>query len=108
MNAPLIVDGSGRYLEHDSTTATYVCMRCQSVAVDVAAAAREMRLRETLQTDTLVCPVCGLEMLLPEEDPDAAVVECPACETRFGVEEGRRFLHGGGSVGGLDAASFEP
>lgn len=108
LNAPLIVDRAGRYVEHDPGAATYVCVRCQSVAVDVASAAREMRMRETVQGDTLVCPACGLEMLMPEEDPGAAVVECPACETRFGVEEGRRFLHGGRALNGGSEPSFEP
>ena len=108
LNAPLIVDRSGRYVEHEADTATYVCVRCQSVAIDVAAAAREMRRQESAQPELLACPVCGLEMLPPEDEPQAALVECPACETRFGIEEGRRFLHGGTSSGIGDRAPLEP
>jgi hypothetical protein len=33
-------------------------------------------------------------MLPPEDDPLAAVVECPVCETRFSIEEGSPRLHG--------------
>ncbi len=95
LNAPLIVDAAGRYVEHRSRAATYVCAQCQAVAVDIAAAAREMHRRESPAQQALVCPACGLEMLPPEDDPFAAVVECPGCETRFGVEEGTRYLLGG-------------
>ena len=99
LNAPLIVDRTGRYVEHRPEAATYVCVRCQSVAIDVAAAAREMRQPEAVSPETLLCPACGLEMLPPEDDPFPSVVECPACETRFGVEEGRRLQLGGTVVG---------
>lgn len=95
LNAPLIVDRAGRYVEHRAEAATYVCERCQSVAVDIAAAAREMERHEESGQQVLVCPSCGLEMLPPEDDPFANLVECPACETRFGVEEGTPRLHGG-------------
>lgn len=94
LNAPLIVDSTGGYLGHDSSRATYVCAVCQSVAVDIAAVAREMQRRGAEQVATLVCPGCGMRLLPPEDDPLAAVVECPACETRFGVEEGMPRLHG--------------
>jgi len=73
-----------------------VCAVCQSVAVDLAAAAREMHRREEVGPAPLTCPACGLELLLPEDDELAAVVECPGCETRFAVEEGMRSLTGGG------------
>jgi hypothetical protein len=98
LNAPLIVDRAGRYIEHDARIATYVCAVCQGVAVDLAAVAREMRRGdEPLVAITLRCPNCGLDMLPPEDDPQATVVECPACETRFQFEEGVRRLHGGGN-----------
>lgn len=99
LNAPLLVDSAGRYVGHDDSAATYVCAVCQSVAIDVAAAAREMRRRGEERVVTLTCPSCGLRMLPPEDDPLATVVECPACETRFDVEEGQARLH---SVLGTD------
>jgi DNA-directed RNA polymerase subunit RPC12/RpoP len=96
LNAPVLVDRAGRYLRHRTEAATYVCAVCQSVAVDLASAAREMRRRTQAAPMTLCCPACGLEMLPPEDDPFADLLECPACETRFGIEEGMRSLHGGG------------
>ena len=54
-----------------------------------------MRREASVKPEVLHCPSCGLELLLPESDPLADVLECPACETRFGVEEGMRRLHGG-------------
>jgi len=96
LNAPLIVDGGGRYVEHRRDAATYVCTVCQCVAVDLAAAAREIRRQEHSAPPPLTCPSCGLSLLPPEDDPFAALVECPACETRFAVEEGMSRLHGGG------------
>jgi hypothetical protein len=96
LNAPMLVDRTGRYAGHDDSRATYVCAVCQSVAVDVAAAAREMRRNHGERVVTLTCPSCGMRMLPPEDDPMASLVECPACETRFEVEEGTARLHGGG------------
>ena len=101
LNAPLFVDAQGRYLGHDGSGATYVCSTCQSVAVDVRAAAAEMR-RSDQQPVTLTCPACGMRMLPPEDDPLAPVVECPACETRFEVEEGIARLHGVSGADELD------
>jgi DNA-directed RNA polymerase subunit RPC12/RpoP len=95
LNAPMFVDRNGRYAGHDDTRATYVCAVCQSIAVDVAAAAREMRRNRDERVVTLTCPSCGMRMLPPEDDPLASLVECPACETRFEVEEGTPRLHGG-------------
>lgn len=89
INAPLIVDRAGRYLHHDAEAATYRCVACQGVAVDIAAAAREMRELDEPRPETLTCPACGLAMLPPEDDPFAQLVECPACETRFEIDEGR-------------------
>ena|SRR2546421_4363975 len=99
LNAALIVDSRGTYVGHDARVATYVCTTCQSVAVDVAAAAREM-LRDTVATapSTLVCPACSSEMLPPEDDPLADLLECPACGARFAVDEGMPRLHGGGTA----------
>ncbi len=94
LNAPLVVDRTGRYLEHDPRAATYVCERCQSVAVDLAGAAREMHARDEGAAQVLVCPACGLEMLPPEDDPLADVLECPACEARFSLDEGMSRLLG--------------
>ena len=90
----MFVDRAGRYAGHDASRATYVCAVCQSVAVDVAAAAREMQRRDEQHVPTITCPACGLQMLPPEDDPLATVIECPACETRFSVEEGTERLHG--------------
>ena len=95
LNAQVIVDRNGRYLRHQIDAPAYVCAVCQSVAVDLAAAAREMERETTVQPQQLRCPSCGLEMLPHEDEPFAQLVECPACETRFGVEEGTRWLLGG-------------
>ncbi len=95
LNAVMFVDRSGRYAGHDDSRATYVCAVCQSVALDVAAAAREMQRRGEEPSVTLTCPACGMRLLPPEDDPMATLIECPACETRFEVEEGMRRLHGG-------------
>ena len=99
LNAPLYVDSSGRYLEHDAAQAAYVCAECGSVAVDIAAAMREAEAPRDAEPQTLVCPGCGTEMLPPEDDPLAAVVECPVCETRFTFEEGSPSLHGRAAPG---------
>ena len=101
LNAEVLVDRSGAYLRHRSDGATYVCATCQAVAVDLAGVAREMRSEATAQPAVLHCPTCGVELLLPEDQPLTELLECPACETRFGVEEGMRRLHGGSS-GRLD------
>jgi DNA-directed RNA polymerase subunit RPC12/RpoP len=94
LNAPMFVDRRGRYAGHDDSRATYVCAVCQSVAIDVAAAAREMQRQSAERVVTLTCPACGMRMLPPEDDPLAPLIECPACETRFEVEEGTAHLHG--------------
>lgn len=100
LNAPVYVDGRANPVSHDMSRATFVCATCQSVAVDIAEAARQMhREAETIDIP-LTCPSCGLMMLPPADDPSAPVVECPGCETRFAFEEGMRRLHGGG--GGSD------
>lgn len=88
LNATMFVDRRGRYVGHEDGAATYVCAVCQSVAVDVAAAAREMHRRGDERSVTLTCPACGMRLLPPEDDPLATLIECPACETRFAVEEG--------------------
>ena len=89
----MFVDRAGRYAGHDAGAATYVCAVCQSVAVDVAAAARELEQRGEERAVVLTCPSCGVQMLPPADDPAAPVIECPACETRFDVEEGIPRLH---------------
>jgi DNA-directed RNA polymerase subunit RPC12/RpoP len=98
----MFVDRSGRYSGHDSSRATYVCAVCQSVAVDVAAAAREMQRRGDDPMLMLTCPGCGMRLLPPEDDPLAPVIECPACETRFDIEDGMAHLHGGSSGDGSE------
>jgi hypothetical protein len=100
LNAPMIVDSAGRYLGHDASHATYVCALCRSVAVDLAAAAREMARDSTATPVTLTCPGCGTEMLPPEDEPLAERLECPICALRFDLEEGMPQLHGGGSSNG--------
>lgn len=94
LNAPLYVDPAGRYIEHDARQAAYVCAECGSVAVDIAAAMREAEAPRDADPQTLVCPGCGAEMLPPEDDPLAGMVECPMCDTRFTIEEGSPTLHG--------------
>ncbi|MBV8300686.1 MAG: hypothetical protein JOY68_02045 [Candidatus Dormibacteraeota bacterium] len=72
--------------------ATYVCLTCRSVAVDVAAVAQELHDPEPVEPLVLECPGCGLEMLPPDDDAGAVMLQCPACETRFAIEEGMRHL----------------
>ena len=98
LNAPLFVDASGRYVDHDARRAAYVCAECGSVAIDLAAAMSEAETRDGPEAATLVCPACGTEMLPPDDDPLATLVECPACEVRFAVEEGTPRLHGTGGA----------
>ena len=98
LNAPLIVDRGGRYVRHQAHAATYVCAVCQGVAIDIAAAAREMNRVIAAERELLRCPVCGLEMLPPEDDPLATTLECPSCEARFTLEEAMTRLHGGRSL----------
>lgn len=93
LNAPLYVDAGGRYLGHDAGQAAYVCTACRGVAIDVAAAAAEMRRREVPPPVALVCPGCATEMLPPEDDPHAPELECPTCGQRFAADEGRPRLH---------------
>ena len=94
LNAPMFVDRNGRYAGHDDSRATYVCAVCQTVAIDVAAAATEMHRGSDDQAIALICPSCGMRLLPPLDDPLAMLIECPACETRFEVEEGMPRLHG--------------
>jgi uncharacterized Zn finger protein len=95
LNTPLIVDRSGAYVRHDDSAATYRCTSCGSIAVDLWAAAREMRHDRMPEPATLTCPACGTLMLPPIDDPLATLVECPACGQRFAVDEGMSRLHGG-------------
>jgi len=98
LNAPLIVDRQGRYLRHEDRAASYRCTSCGSIAVDLWAAAREMRHDRVAEPPTMTCPSCGTLMLPPVEDPLAPFVECPACGQQFAIEEGMPRLHGGGGA----------
>ena len=95
LNAPLLVDAAGRYVGHDDRAATFVCVTCRSVAIDLAAVAVAMQRDAEPVGDVLVCPGCGAQMLPPEDDPLAAMLECPECGQRFTPEEGAVRLHGG-------------
>lgn len=94
LNAPVFVDGGGHLVEFDATRATFVCAMCGSVALDIAAAARQMSEQEEAEVQPITCPSCGTEMLPPEDDPLAELVECPMCGQRFTTDEGRRGLLG--------------
>jgi uncharacterized C2H2 Zn-finger protein len=94
LNAQIVANAEGEYVGHDFSQATFRCMRCQSIAVDVAAAAREMH-RHEFSEPTLTCPSCGMVMLPPEDDPFVERVACPSCDQVFSVEEGTRSLHRG-------------
>lgn len=98
LNAPLIVGRDGAYIRHDDAAATYRCTSCGSIAVDLWAAAREMRHDRAADLGTLTCPSCGTLMLPPVDDPLAPMLECPACGAQFAVEEGMPRLHGGGGA----------
>lgn len=94
LNAPVFVDAAGNLVQLDASRATYICAACGGVALDVAAAAREMEQREGIEPQALICPSCGTEMLLPEDDPFAELLECPVCGQRFSSDEGRERLLG--------------
>jgi DNA-directed RNA polymerase subunit RPC12/RpoP len=94
LNTPVFVDAGGALIELDASRATYICATCGGVALDIAAAAREMHQREILEPQTLICPACGTEMLAPEDDPLAELLECPICGQRFSSDEGRTRLLG--------------
>lgn len=95
LNAPLYVDRQGCYVGHDARRVTFVCAACQCVAIDIDAAAEEMRHRPAAASIlTLTCPSCATLMLPPDDDPMAPAVECPECGTRFMREEGMPNLHG--------------
>lgn len=99
LNAPLFVDRARRYLGHDDSQATFICARCGAVAIDLAEVGRAMQIEQEAATLVLRCPVCETEMLPPGDDDLAPIVECPACESRFAIEEGMPRLHGTGFDG---------
>ncbi len=94
----VFVDPAGAYASHQDGRASFRCEVCQTVAIDLRAAARAMqRERRTSDPEALRCPGCGGWLLAPEDDPLAAVMECPACATRFEREEGMPHLGGSGT-----------
>ena len=97
VNATLVVDREGDYVTHEARRSAYLCVECRGVAIDLAAAAQELLSSDEVEATTLTCPQCGTEMLPPEDDPLATVMECPTCEHRFTLEEGMSHLHGEGS-----------
>jgi uncharacterized protein YbaR (Trm112 family) len=94
LNAPVFVDAGGGLVAFDTSSATFVCAACGGVALDVAAVAHEMRRREVVDPPVLTCPACATEMLAPEDDPLAELLECPVCGQRFTSEEGTPRLLG--------------
>lgn len=94
LNAIVLVDARGRQVRLQTDRSTFVCATCRSVAIDLAAVAEEMAADAEPTPQVLVCPGCRLEMLPPEDDPFATLVECPECGTRFTLEEGMPRLFG--------------
>jgi uncharacterized protein YbaR (Trm112 family) len=90
----VFVDAGGGLVAFDTSSATFVCAACGGVALDVAAVAHEMRRREVVDPPVLTCPACATEMLAPEDDPLAELLECPVCGQRFTSEEGTPRLLG--------------
>ncbi|MFN2450784.1 MAG: hypothetical protein ABR541_00335 [Candidatus Dormibacteria bacterium] len=105
VNATLVVDREGDYVTHEARRSAYLCLECRGVAMDVAAAARELLSSDEIEQATLTCPLCETEMLPPEDDPLATLMECPSCGHRFTLDEGMTHLHGEGS---RDRWSAEP
>ncbi len=95
LGAPVLVDRTGRYLEHSDREATFRCAECQAVAVDLAAAA-SARARDSrdAQAFTLTCPGCGERLLPPADHDPGSDLECPGCGLIFSWEEGSRSLLG--------------
>ncbi len=94
----VFVDATGACAGHRDRQATFRCAVCQGVAVDLHQAARAMRReRRGAEPEALRCPGCGAWLLAPEDDPLAAVLECPTCGMRFGREEGMPSLAGSGT-----------
>ncbi|HEY6539007.1 MAG TPA: hypothetical protein VI138_08235 [Candidatus Dormibacteraeota bacterium] len=95
LGAPVFVDSTGRYLGHQDKVATFRCTECQSVAIDLAAAAAA-RARDAgdAPPPTLRCPACGASLLAPEDHDPGADLECPACAAIFSWEEGSPSLLG--------------
>jgi predicted RNA-binding Zn-ribbon protein involved in translation (DUF1610 family) len=95
LGAPVFVDSSGRYLNHQDKVATFRCAECQTVAIDLAAAA-SARARDTgyAPPPTLRCPACGSSLLSPEDHDPLLDLECPDCGAVFSWDEGSPSLLG--------------
>ncbi|HUY60800.1 MAG TPA: hypothetical protein VMW49_02885 [Candidatus Dormibacteraeota bacterium] len=95
LGAPVFVDRTGTYTGHDDRRATFRCVTCQAVALDLRAVAAAMR-RESRHSpgEGLRCPGCGSWLLAPEADPLAPLLECPSCGVRFEADEARPELLG--------------
>lgn len=102
LNARLFVDRERRHVGHEQRQCTYICAECGQVAIDLAAVGRAMQRERHASPLILKCPHCGTEMLPPTEDDMTPVVECPACEGRFSLEEGMPRLHGTGYDAEMD------
>jgi endogenous inhibitor of DNA gyrase (YacG/DUF329 family) len=89
------VDSNGRYVSHQDRVATFRCAECQSVAIDLAAAASAAaRDSRYAPPPTLRCPACGTSLLSPEDHDPGADLECPDCGAIFSWEEGSPSLLG--------------
>ena len=89
------MDTSGHYVTHQDRVATFRCTECQSVAIDLAAAA-SARARDTgyAPSPSLRCPACSAQLLPPEDHDPGAELECPSCGAIFSWEEGSPSLLG--------------
>ncbi|MGH7609170.1 MAG: hypothetical protein ACREOD_04400 [Candidatus Dormibacteria bacterium] len=92
----MFVDRTGGYLDHDDRSASFRCAECQTLAIDLAEAARAAaREDRSAPTPTLRCPGCGLRMLPPEEvQAGGDELACPECGLIFSLEEGSPSLLG--------------
>lgn len=94
LGAVVVVDRRSHLVDVATGASTFVCATCRSVAVDLAAVPVEMAGELEVTRQHLVCPACRLEMLPPEEDPLAPVLQCPGCRAHFTPEEGMPHLFG--------------
>ncbi len=91
----VLVDPAGRCLRHETEVATFACAMCGAVAVDLAAAERDLRRgAPSPAQEELNCPGCGVTLLAPSGVEAELELQCPDCGLVFAPDEGRARLLG--------------
>lgn len=97
----VLVDAAGHCLRHETEVATFACAMCGAVALDLAAAERDLRRPARVpREEELTCPGCGVTLLAPTGVEADHEVQCPDCGLVFSPEEGRAELLGRGTLEG--------